>query len=62
MFVHIDIKSEGGKYMEETMKYCMKLALLNQLRSKNLITEDEYDRIKAYIMKRHLPKKFKLEI
>jgi len=48
--------------MEETMKYCMKLALLNQLRSKNLITEDEYDRIKAYIMKRHLPKKFKLEI
>lgn len=38
---------------EIRMKYCMKLALLNQLRDKDLITSDEYERIKGYIKEKH---------
>lgn len=35
------------------MKYCIKLALLNQLQDKDLITSDEYERIKGYIKEKH---------
>lgn len=39
--------------MDNTMKYAMKLAFLNQLYSKNMVTDREYAVIKNDLMIRH---------
>ena len=39
--------------MDDTIKYAMKLAFLNQLYGKKLITDKEYSAIKIDLMKRH---------
>jgi len=39
--------------MDNTMKYAMKLAFLNQLYSKKMLTDREYAAIKNDIMIRH---------
>lgn len=39
--------------MDNTLKYAMKLAMLNQLISKKLISKKEYTAIKNDLMKKH---------
>ncbi len=39
--------------MDNTLKYAMKLAFLNQLYGKKLITDKEYNVIKSDLMKKH---------
>ena len=39
--------------MDNTFKYAIKLAMLNQLISNNLITKKEYTAIKNDLMKKH---------
>lgn len=39
--------------MDDTIKYAMKLALLNQLYGNKQITDKEYNVIKTDLMKRH---------
>lgn len=39
--------------MDDILKFCEQMALLNQLKNKKLITMIEYDKIKLYIKKKY---------
>lgn len=39
--------------MDNTLKFCDQLALLNQLKNKKLVSKYEYDKIKEYIKKKY---------
>lgn len=39
--------------MDNILKFCEQLALLNQLRNKKLVTKYEYEKIKEYIKKKY---------
>jgi hypothetical protein len=43
----------GGNQMDNILKFCEQLALLNQLKNKKLVTKYEYDKIKEYIKKKY---------
>jgi len=42
-----------GDIMDDNIKYAMKLAFLNQLYGKEMLTEKEYSAIKIDLMKKH---------
>lgn len=35
--------------MDDTLKFCTQMVLLNQLKCKQLVTTNEYEKIKRYI-------------
>lgn len=39
--------------MDDTLKFCEQMALLNQLKNKKLVTAYEYYKIKRYIKKKY---------
>ncbi len=39
--------------MDNTVKFCDQLALLNQLKNKELVTRNEYSTIKEYIKRKY---------
>lgn len=43
----------GGQIMDNYLKYAIKLAFLNQLYGKKMLTEKEYVAIKTDLMKKH---------
>ena len=55
LFLNIFIKrtKRRNSSMDNTFKYAIKLAMLNQLISNNLISKKEYTAIKNDLMKKH---------
>ena len=39
--------------MDNTLKFCEQLALLNQLKNKDLVSKYEYSKIKEFIKKKY---------
>ena len=46
-------KIQEDKSMDDTLKYCEQMAMLNQLKNKKLITMMEYEKIKLFIKKKY---------
>ena len=43
----------GGISLDNTMKYCIQVAYLNQLMNRNLVSEKEYIKIKNYLNEKY---------
>jgi len=39
--------------MDDTLKFCTQMVLLNQLKNKELVTISEYEKIKRFIKKKY---------
>jgi len=49
----MDQKTKEDKPVDDRLKFCAQMAMLNQLKNKKLITMMEYEKIKLFIKKKY---------